>query len=135
MSEGSEPTFHDHHHHHHFLQCHPQVFASGSVPVRYGAPAPSSNHAFQCPQQHVINGSNTIGVSSQCPFVGNKSGGGWILPNMMGSYGSGPPLLVGTPLETSKELSSMPNHYSDPECFDVCLKVVYSSLIHVCLNV
>ncbi|TKY49032.1 hypothetical protein E2542_SST26458 [Spatholobus suberectus] len=113
MSEDSGvlpvPNFNDHHHHH-LVQCQPPpMFASGSLPVRYGAPAPSLNLGFQCPQQHVINGNNTIG-------------GGWMLPNRVGSYGSGAPLLVGTPIETSKELSSIPNLYSEPECFDVCLK-------------
>ncbi|TKY49030.1 Plant transcription factor NOZZLE [Spatholobus suberectus] len=111
MSEGSGelpvPNFNDHHH---LVQCHPPpMFASGSVPVRYGAPSSNHSFQFQCLQQHVINGNNAIG-------------GGWILPNMVGSYGSGPPLLVGTPLETSKELSSIPNLYSESECFDVCLK-------------
>ncbi|KAK7401867.1 hypothetical protein VNO78_13697 [Psophocarpus tetragonolobus] len=113
MSEGCSggilqvPTLHDQQQ---LFQCHPPVFASGGVPVRYGAPSPNLGFQFQCSQQHVINGGNTIG-------------GGWILPNRVGcSYGSGPPLLLGTPLETSKELSSIPNLHSQPECFDFCLK-------------
>ncbi|RDX81994.1 hypothetical protein CR513_37265, partial [Mucuna pruriens] len=99
------------HHDHQLVQCHPPVFATGTLPVRYGAP--SSNHPFQfqCPQQHVINANNSSTI-----------GGGWIFPNMFGSYGSGGPLLLGTPLETSKELSSMPNLHSQPDSFDVCLK-------------
>ena len=108
MSEGSSgvlppvTTLHDHHHHHHHQQ---QLFQRH--------PSPNLGFQFQCPQQHVISGNNTIG-------------GSWIVPNRVvgnGSYGSGPPLLVGTPLETSKELSSIPNLHSQPECFDFCLKV------------
>ncbi|KAH1144336.1 hypothetical protein GLYMA_12G217800v4 [Glycine max] len=121
MNEGSSsgggvlqvplPTLHDHHHHQQqqLFQCHPPpVFAaSGGVPMRYGAPSPNLGFQyFQHLQQHVINGHN------------NTIGGDCMLP----SFGSGPPLLVGTPLETSKELSSIPNLHSQPECFDFCLK-------------
>ncbi|XP_022632671.1 protein SPOROCYTELESS [Vigna radiata var. radiata] len=104
MSEGSSgvlppvTTLHDHHHH------QQQLFQRH--------PSPNLGFQFQCPQQHVISGNSTIG-------------GSWIVPNRVvgnGSYGSGPPLLVGTPLETSKELSSIPNLHSQPECFDFCLK-------------
>ncbi|KAK7324618.1 hypothetical protein VNO77_28330 [Canavalia gladiata] len=107
MSEayGASPTLHE-------LQCHTPMFVSGNVPVMCGTAAPSSNHhvhagliAFQCPQQQVI--------------TGNK---GWFLSNSLSSFGSGPPLLVGTPLETSKELSSMPNLHSQPQSFDLSLK-------------
>jgi len=101
MSEGSSgvlpvTALHDHH--------QQQLFQRH--------PSPNLGFQFQCPQ-HVISGNNNIG-------------GGWIVPNRVvgnGSYGSGPPLLVGTPLETSKELSSIPNLHSQPECFDFCLKV------------
>ncbi|KAJ1383778.1 hypothetical protein SESBI_43075 [Sesbania bispinosa] len=133
MAEASGvPTLHDPH----LLQCHPPMFGSGSVPMRYGAPSPNHAHGgFQCPHQQVMMNGNTV------PFIGNKGGmnvlggggsnvaAGWLMPNQVnrvGPYGSGPSLLgplVGTPLETSKELSSMPNvHYSQPECLDLCLK-------------
>ncbi|CAJ1957063.1 unnamed protein product [Sphenostylis stenocarpa] len=117
MSEGSSgvlpvTTLHDHHQQQQHFQCHPPAFANGGIPLRCGAPSANLGFQFQCPQQQVINGNNTIG-------------GGWIVHNRVvgnGSYGSGPPLLVGTPLETSKELSSIPNLHSQPECFDFCLK-------------
>ncbi|KAK7272487.1 hypothetical protein RJT34_29107 [Clitoria ternatea] len=116
------PTLHDHHH-------LVPLFASGSVPVRYGAPSSSSSNHVQCTgfqqQQEVMN------VGSNHPFIGNKVGAacGWVLPNhhlnRFGSFGvsAPPPLLLGTPLiETSKELSSMPNLHSQLDSFDVCLK-------------
>uniref|UniRef100_A0A0R0GVC1 Uncharacterized protein n=1 Tax=Glycine max TaxID=3847 RepID=A0A0R0GVC1_SOYBN len=132
MSEGSSsgggvlqvplPTLHDHYHQQQQLfQCHPPhppVFAaSGGVPVRHGAPSPPTPNLgfqyFQYPQQQqvMINGSNNSTI-----------GGGWMLPNRVDSFGSVSPLLVGTPLETSKELSSIPNLHSQHECFDFCLK-------------
>ncbi|CAL0326593.1 unnamed protein product [Lupinus luteus] len=128
------PNFPDHH--------HPPMFpsftsvqdpfngsTSSTVPVKYGAP----NHAhgvFQCSPQQVLNG-NSIGVWNQ-GVVGASSGicgVGFVVPNQLNrasSYGFGAPTLspklVGSPLETSKELSSMPNlHFSEPQCFDVCL--------------
>ncbi|KAE9585234.1 putative transcription factor NOZZLE family [Lupinus albus] len=140
------PNFPDHHHHHHH---HLPVFpsftsvqdpfnssTSSSVPVRYGAP----NHVqgvIQCSPQQVLNG-NSIGVWDQNgPFIGNNRVGvssgicgvGFVVPNQLNrvsSYGFGVPTLspnlVGSPLETSKELSSMPNvHFAEPQCFDVCL--------------
>lgn len=103
------PTFHDHQH---LLQCHPpQVFASGNVPVRYGVP---SSNGFQFPQQN----NNTI-ASGSGGLIGFNA---WVVPNQQQHnrvtfpYGSGPILCNTTPLvrnnntlETSKELSSMPN--------------------------
>ncbi|KAJ1404684.1 hypothetical protein SESBI_26419 [Sesbania bispinosa] len=109
---------------------------SGSVPMRYGAPSPNHAHGgFQCSHQQVM-------MSGTVAFIGNKGGmnvlggvgsnvaAGWLMPNQVnrvGLYGSGPSLFgpfVGTPLETSKELSSMPNvHYSQPECLDLFFKV------------
>lgn len=103
------PTFHDHQH---LLQCHTsQVFASGNVPVRYGVP---SSSGFQFPQQ---NNNNTI-ASGSGGLIGFNA---WVVPNQQQHnrvtfpYGSGP-ILCNTPLvrnnntlETSKELSSIPN--------------------------
>lgn len=125
--------------------------SSSVLPVRYGGAAAASNHVHgvvQCHQQ-VING-NTIAVWGQGPnFIGNSRSGGLnvvasrgvgacsgicgvgLVPNQqlnrVSSYGSVAPLwtpLVGSPLETSKELSSMPNVHFEPQCFDICLKVL-----------
>ncbi|OIV92388.1 hypothetical protein TanjilG_09986 [Lupinus angustifolius] len=95
-----------------------------SVPVRYGAP----NHVqgvFQCPPQQVLNGNNrSKGVDGTSSGF---SGVGFVVPNQVNrvsSYGYGVPLLsplVGTPLVTSKELSSMPNVHFEPQSFDVYL--------------
>lgn len=133
------PTLHDHHHH--LLQCHPAPPMFGSVPVRYGAPAPPSpnyHHAHggfhqYCPhqqqQQQVIGGTTGLNVlgggGDHCSVTGGVATAGWVVPNQhnnrVGPYGSGPPTLF-SPMENSKELSSMPNVHSD-QSLDLCLKV------------
>ncbi|CAL0310126.1 unnamed protein product [Lupinus luteus] len=104
-----------------------------SVPVRYVAP----NHVqgvFQCPPKKVLN-ENSIGLWGKGgPIIGNNRsegvdgtssgicGVGFVVPNQLNrvsSYGYGVPLL--SPLETSKELSSMPNVHFEPQSFHVCL--------------
>lgn len=106
-------------------------FAS-TVSLRYGAPL---NHG----PLPMLNGHANAAIpgSGQAPDL-NSGGfnvlggiGGWLVANqgntMVDSYGFGAPVwspLVGSPLETSRELSSIPNAHSESERCDLCLKVL-----------
>ncbi|XP_054811283.1 uncharacterized protein LOC129312633 [Prosopis cineraria] len=102
---------------------------AGNLPPHHGA---SANHGllhqFPPPHHLMFNGNAVIpGGLSQGPTGGtvpdnagfNVLGGGGY------SYGFGPPAwspLVGSPSETSRELSSMPNTHSESEPCDLCFK-------------
>ncbi|KAI4322864.1 hypothetical protein L6164_022516 [Bauhinia variegata] len=103
----------------------------GSVPLRYG---PEALHgALLSPRQHVTR-SQTLPFTVGLPLMtGNRGGfnvlgdGGWLVTNQAAPFGLGAPppmssVLVGSPSETSKELSSMPNTHSVSDHSEVCLK-------------
>ncbi|XP_028807611.1 protein SPOROCYTELESS-like [Neltuma alba] len=103
---------------------------AASPPLRYGA---STNHGpLHCPPPPpcMLNGTAVIpGGSGQGPTVGTAANNAAF--NVLGvggggySYGFGAPAwspLVGCPVETSRELSSMPNPYSESQPCDICFK-------------
>lgn len=122
-SQPQTPPTLVHHHHHH------------NSPLGYGAPSPPPHVAYGAygldhypkPMIHAGHSSiSTFGVVShhhQGPNFTTEgvavaaTSPGWSVPNhhqhqlnrVVGPFGSGTPFGVGSPMETSKELSSIPN--------------------------
>lgn len=116
-----------------------------SVPVQYGAPV-----LYGAPSRPVVNGCGGLMVGNGGGFGGlcyggsSGMGGTLVMVDQVGMdpYGRAgdpdPRLLVGTVLEASKELSSMPKMLSGSQQCDVCFKVlglVFSSSFLVFLFV